>query len=79
MLVRHHGDVSATLAGGQPLVWLTRHGDLDLQDLDAAWLAAAWSAHAERGLPLTMVVVNRHGWLDPRTGATQEWVRLRRR
>jgi len=62
-----------------PLVWLTRAGDLCLQDVDAAWLAAARGAAAEAGLPLTMVVVTRRGWWDPRSGATRTWRRLRAR
>ena len=36
-------------SGPDPLVWLTRPGDLELQDLDAAWLAAARAASAEAG------------------------------
>ena len=60
-----------------PLVWLTRPGDLCLQDVDAAWLAAARGVAAEAGLPLTMVVVTRRGWWDPRSGATRTWRRLR--
>lgn len=60
-----------------PLVWLTRAGDLDLQDVDARWLASARSAYAEAGAELVMVVVNRHGWQDPRSGASRHWVRLR--
>jgi hypothetical protein len=63
--------------GVAPLVWLTRPGDLCLQDVDAAWLAAARGAAAEAGLPLTMVVVTRRGWWDPRSGATRTWRRLR--
>jgi hypothetical protein len=67
-------------AGTEPrLVWLTRPGDLALQDLDAAWLAATRAAGAEAGLPLTMVVVTRHGWRDPRSGAGRTWKRLRAR
>jgi hypothetical protein len=62
---------------GTPLVWLTRAGDLDLQDVDAAWLAAARTAYAEAGAPLTMVVVNRRGWRDPRSGVGHVWSRLR--
>jgi hypothetical protein len=61
------------------LVWLTRAGDLQLQDIDAAWLAAARAASGEAGLPLTMVVVTRHGWRDPRSGAGRTWKRLRAR
>ena len=62
-----------------PLVWLTRPGELDLQDVDAAWLAAARTAYAEAAAPLTMVVVTRRGWRDPRSGVRREWKRLRQR
>lgn len=62
-----------------PIVWVTRPGELELQDVDAAWLAAALAATGEAGRPLTMVAVNRHGWWDPRSGATRRWRRLRRR
>lgn len=61
-----------------PLVWLTRPGPLHVQDVDAAWLAAARAASAEAGAPLAMVVVNRTGWRDPRTGTGRTWARLRR-
>ncbi|WP_347565800.1 hypothetical protein [Nocardioides sp. IC4_145] len=63
----------------EPLVWLTRTGALDLQDVDAAWLAAARTAYAEAGAPLVMVVANRRGWRDPRSGASRTWQRLRER
>jgi hypothetical protein len=63
----------------EPLVWLTRTGDFVLEDVDAAWLSAARSAFAESGLTLTMVVVTRRGWWDPRSGQRREWKRLRRR
>lgn len=62
-----------------PLVWLTRAGDLDVQDVDLSWLAAARAASAEVEADLTMVVVNRHGWRDPRTGTEVRWQRVRRR
>ena len=65
--------------GAVPLVWLTRSGPLDLQDVDVAWLAAARSAAAEAGVALTMVVVTRHGWVDPRSGVGRTWKRLRQR
>lgn len=65
--------------GPPPLVWLTRSGGLDAEDVDLAWLAAARAAYAEAGLPLTMVVVTRQGWRDPRSGATRTWQRLRER
>lgn len=62
-----------------PLVWLTRPGEHVLHDVDAAWLAAARAAYAEAGLPLTMVVVTRSGWWDPRSGTQRRWKRLRQR
>ena len=69
----------AAAAGADPdrLVWLTRLGDLELQDVDARWLAAARAAYAEARAPLRFVVVTRRGWRDPRSGLTRTWVRLR--
>ena len=74
--------VSAMLArarrsGPVPMIWLTRPGTLDLQDVDAQWLAAALSASAEAGIVLTLVVVTRDGWADPRSAVRREWKRLR--
>ncbi|HET7194886.1 MAG TPA: hypothetical protein VFI99_07820 [Nocardioides sp.] len=63
----------------EPLVWVTRTGEFVLEDTDAAWLSAARSAYAEAGVPLTMVVVTRRGWWDPRSGRSRVWKRLRRR
>lgn len=60
-----------------PLVWLTRPGDLGLHDEDLAWAAACRSARAETGRPRRFVVVTRHGWHDPSTGAARTWRRLR--
>jgi hypothetical protein len=65
--------------GHDPVVWVTRPGDLELQDEDAAWLAAARAATGEAGVALTMVVVTRGGWRDPRTGVQRTWKRLRAR
>ena len=59
------------------LVWLTRSGGLELQDVDARWLAATRAAFDEAQAPLTFVVVNRRGWRDPRSGLSRTWVRLR--
>ncbi len=63
--------------GPVPMVWLTRRGELDPQDADLGWLAAARAAYGELDLPLLMVVVNRHGWRDPRSGVARSWTRLR--
>lgn len=64
---------------GLPLAWLTRPGELIDQDVDAEWLAGARQAFGEAGLALVFVVVNRHGWRDPRSGLQLSWVRMRRR
>jgi hypothetical protein len=63
----------------EPMVWLTRTGALEQQDVDARWLAAARAAYDEAGAALAFVVVNRHGWRDPRSGLSRTWVRLRPR
>jgi hypothetical protein len=68
---RHHGSL--------PVCWLTRPGPLDMQDVDAQWLAAARTAGAEAGVGVTLVVVTRRGWRDPRSGVRREWKRLRER
>lgn len=70
---------SRRAAGAVPLVWLTRSGPLELQDVDAAWLSSARSAAAEAGVVLTLVVVTKRGWFDPRSGVRREWQRLRDR
>ena len=62
-----------------PMIWLTRPGPLALEDVDAQWLRAARSAAAEAGVALTLVVVTRSGWFDPRSGAHRAWRRLRER
>lgn len=69
----------ARVPGPDVLVWLSRAGPLELQDVDAAWLAAALCAAAEADRDLTMVVVTRLGWWDPRSGVRTTWLRLRQR
>jgi hypothetical protein len=75
-------DVVAALrvhAGVRPdqLVWLTRSGGLELQDVDAHWLAATRAAYDEAAVPVAFVVVNRRGWRDPRSGLGRTWARVR--
>lgn len=62
-----------------PMVWLTRPGPPVLEDVDAQWLSAARSATAEAGVALTLVVVTRTGWFDPRSGTRRVWKRVRDR
>jgi len=64
-------------AGPDQLVWLTRSGDLELQDVDAQWLAGARAAYDEAQAPLAFVVVTRRGWRDPRSGVGRTWARVR--
>jgi hypothetical protein len=66
-------------AAASALVWLTRPGGLELQDVDARWLAGARAAYDEAQAPLTFVVVNRRGWRDPRSGLGRSWALVRPR
>lgn len=78
--MRHHHGMDAPARVRQPtLVWLTRSGDVDLQDIDADWHAAARQAYAEADQPLHFAVVTRRGWHDPATGRRREWARARPR
>ncbi|MFC7497450.1 MULTISPECIES: hypothetical protein [unclassified Nocardioides] len=70
---------NAPVSGAVPMLWLTRSAPLIAGDVDLEWLSAARAATGEAGLDLTLVLVNRHGWLDPRSGVRREWKRLRRR
>ncbi|MBM7510164.1 hypothetical protein ABKW28_04055 [Nocardioides sp. 31GB23] len=63
----------------EPLVWITRPGDLETQDDDACWLAATRAAAGELDRPVELVLVGRHGWRDPRSGLSRSWKRLRAR
>lgn len=67
----------ACSADPEPLVWLTRSGDLSREDLDAAWSSAARAAGGEAGRHLRCLVVTRHGWRDPVTGGGRTWRRIR--
>ncbi|WP_344735352.1 hypothetical protein [Nocardioides fonticola] len=59
------------------LLWLTRPGPLDLHEADVRWAAASRAARAETGVVHRFVVVTRHGWRDPCTGAGRSWRRMR--
>ncbi len=63
----------------RPLVWLTRAGSLSWQDVDADWYAGWRAAGAEVGVASRFLVVTRHGWHDPTSGATRTWRRIRDR
>lgn len=61
-----------------PLLWVVRPGVIEaVHDIDAEWLAAGRHAFAECQVDLTMVVVTRQGWADPRSGVSRRWKRLR--
>ena len=67
----------APVDGAVPLVWLTRPGILVAGDVDQEWVAPARAAYAEAGAALTLVVVTKRGWHDPRSGVRREWRRVR--
>lgn len=62
-----------------PCCWLTRPGEPDWHDLDAAWLAPAVAAFAEAGVSPVWVVVTRRAWWDPRSDLRRTWKRPRSR
>jgi hypothetical protein len=66
-------------APGRLMAWLTRPGDLGVQDVDLAWLRALVTVGAETGRPLPFVVVTRRGWRDPLSGTCRSWARVRQR
>jgi hypothetical protein len=66
-------------AAGPLMTWLTRPGDLDVQDVDLEWLRAVNAVNGETGRELPFVVVTRSGWRDPRTGVGRRWRRVRDR
>ena len=60
--------------------WVSRGGELELNDADAEWLAASWSAFGRHGLVLpAFFVVNRNGWVDLVSGERRQWTRVRNR
>lgn len=62
----------------RPFVWLTRSGDLVVEDVDLAWGSAVHWAAAASGATTGLVVVTRSGWFDPVSDVRREWRRLRR-
>ena len=59
--------------------WVTRGGELEVSDADAAWFAAARTAFARHGLVLpAFFVLNRSGWVDLVSGERRAWSRVRR-
>ena len=63
---------------GTAHAWLLRPGGPGPHDEDHAWLAATRHACAAHGLGTAgFWVVTRYGWLDPVTGASRAWKRLR--
>lgn len=62
-----------------PWLWITRPGPLSVVDADLAWSAAGRAALAEAHLTTRFIVVTRHGWREPTTGAGHAWDRLRQR
>ena len=67
----------AGAAGAPVLAWVTRPGDLAVQDPDLAWAGAVRAALAEAGAVGDFVVVTHHGWRDPVSGVGRQWRRLR--
>ena len=62
----------------RPYAWITRPGDLVVEDADLAWGSAVRWAAGALGAPTDLVVVTRSGWFDPVSGVRREWRRLRR-
>lgn len=59
-------------------IWLTRPGVPEHHDVDTRWRASTRHVCSARGRTLSgFWVVTRYGWLDPDTGASRTWKRLR--
>jgi hypothetical protein len=64
--------------GGSRSVWLVRPGVPDLHDVDVRLAAVVERVADCRGVPASpFLVVTRYGWLEPRSGETRRWKRLR--
>jgi hypothetical protein len=58
--------------------WLTRPGVAEVHDCDLGWFSAVLRAFGAHRTTLGgFRVVTRSGWLDPATGASRTWKRLR--
>lgn len=64
---------------GDRLTWLVRPGRPEPHDLDLRVAAVVERVRAAHGTPgaAGLVVLTRYGWLDPLTGASRTWKRLR--
>ena len=64
---------------GDRLTWLVRPGRPEPHDLDLRVTAVVDRVGAAHGpdYPRGLVVLTRYGWLDPLTGASRTWKRLR--
>jgi len=58
--------------------WVTRPGVPDLHEMDNRWISATRQAAGILGREaLPLYVITRSGWLDPSSGESRRWVRLR--
>lgn len=76
-------DVAGRLVEESPCwwhtAWVLRPGDMEPQDLDLQWLAAARPAFGSRDRVLEgCFVVTRSGWRDLLTDEVRAWARARR-
>lgn len=62
----------------RPYAWLSRPGELVVEDVDLLWGSAVRWAAGALGTTTDLVVVTRRGWVDPVSGVRREWRRLRR-
>jgi hypothetical protein len=67
----------AQATGAELSLWLSRPGELETEDVDLRWYAAATAAYREAGVALVMVVLTPRGWRQPATGGGVAWKRLR--
>ena len=60
--------------------WVTRGGEIETTDLDAAWFAATRAGFARHGLVLpAFAVVTRTAWFELVSGEQRVWRRIRTR